>query len=58
MPKIAAKAKAAAAKALKSKTGKETAASLEAAAAKSFAAIPKTKPCLEICHLKHNSISL
>ena len=45
--KIAAKAKALAAKALKSKKGKETAAELEAAAAKTFEAIPKSKPCLE-----------
>ena len=45
--KAAAKAKAAAAKALKSKAGQETAASLEAAAGKTFASIPKTKPCLE-----------
>ena len=43
----AAKAKAAAEKTLKSKKGKETAASLAEAAAKSIAVIPKSKPCLE-----------
>ena len=32
---------------MKPAKGKETAASLEAAAGKTFAAIPKTKPCLE-----------
>ena len=45
--KLAAKAKAAAAKALKSAKGKETAESLAEAAAKSIAAVPKSKPCLE-----------
>ena len=45
--KSAAKTQKNAEKLLKSKKGKETAASLAAAAAESLAVVPKTKPCLE-----------